>query len=46
MTRAMTLIKMFFVGSLRALTADVSKRLSEKVVSVTFHLGLFPVNPQ
>ena len=31
MTRAMTLIKMYFVGSLRALTADVSKRLSEKV---------------
>lgn len=31
MTRAMTLIKMFFVGSLRALSADVSKRLSEKV---------------
>ena len=30
MTRAMTLIKMYFVGSLRALTADVSKRLSEK----------------
>ncbi|KAL4078302.1 Sec34-like family-domain-containing protein [Scleroderma yunnanense] len=35
MTRAMTLIKMFFVGSLRALTADISKRLSEKDVSVT-----------
>ena len=31
MTRAMTLIKMYFVGSLRALTTDVSKRLSEKV---------------
>lgn len=31
MTRAMTLIKMYFVGSLRALSADVSKRLSEKV---------------
>ena len=30
MTRAMTLIKMYFVGSLRSLTADVSKRLSEK----------------
>ncbi|CDO75690.1 hypothetical protein BN946_scf184585.g3 [Trametes cinnabarina] len=35
MTRAMTLIKMYFVGSLRALTADVSKRLSEKDVSTT-----------
>lgn len=31
MTRAMTLIRMFFVGSLRALTADVSRRLLEKV---------------
>jgi conserved oligomeric Golgi complex subunit 3 len=31
MTRAMTLIKMYFVGSLRALSADVSKRLYEKV---------------
>jgi conserved oligomeric Golgi complex subunit 3 len=31
MTRAMTLIKMYFVGSLRALTADVSRRISEKV---------------
>lgn len=31
MTRAMTLIRMFFVGSLRALTADVSRKLLEKV---------------
>ena len=31
MTRAMTLIKMYFVGSLRALVADVTKRISEKV---------------
>ncbi|KAG6809162.1 hypothetical protein H0H92_001356 [Tricholoma furcatifolium] len=31
MTRAMTLIKMYFVGSLRALSVDVSKRLNEKV---------------
>lgn len=31
MTRAMTLIKMFFVGSLRALTQDITRRLSEKV---------------
>ena len=36
MTRAMTLIKMYFVGSLRALTADVSKRLSEKVLMTLF----------
>ena len=27
----MTLIKMYFVGSLRALVADVTKRISEKV---------------
>jgi hypothetical protein len=33
MTRAMTLIKMYFVGSLRALTTDVSRRISEKVGS-------------
>ena len=31
MTRAMTLVKMYFVGSLRALTQDVWRRLSEKV---------------
>ncbi|KAF8882705.1 Sec34-like family-domain-containing protein [Infundibulicybe gibba] len=31
MTRAMTLIKMFFVGSLRALSSDVSKRMAEKM---------------
>lgn len=37
LTRAMTLIKMYFVGSLRALTSDVSKRLSEKVLSVLNH---------
>lgn len=35
MTRAMTLIKMFFVGSLKALTVDVTKRMGEKDVSVT-----------
>ncbi|KAG1812095.1 Sec34-like family-domain-containing protein [Suillus subaureus] len=40
MTRAMTLIKMFFVGSLRALTADVSRRLSEKDVSSTAQMHL------
>ena len=31
LTRAMTLIKMYFVGSLKALTADIQRRLSEKV---------------
>jgi conserved oligomeric Golgi complex subunit 3 len=31
----MTLIKMYFAGSLRALTADISRRLSEKDVSST-----------
>ncbi|KIK99386.1 hypothetical protein PAXRUDRAFT_8909 [Paxillus rubicundulus Ve08.2h10] len=40
MTRAMTLIKMFFIGSLRALTADVSRRLSEKDVSATAEMHL------
>ena len=35
MTRAMTLIKMYFVGSVRALTADISRRLAEKDVSAT-----------
>ena len=39
MTRAMTLIKMFVVGSLRALSSDVSKRLSEKV-SIRLRLPL------
>ncbi|KAF9011857.1 Sec34-domain-containing protein [Cyathus striatus] len=43
MTRAMTLIKMNFVGSLRALTADISRRLSEKDLSehIQTHL-LYP----
>jgi hypothetical protein len=36
MIRAMTLIKMYFVGSFRALTIDVSKRLSEKVSAFHF----------
>jgi hypothetical protein len=35
MTRAMTLIKMYFVGSVRALTTDISRRLFEKDVSAT-----------
>ncbi|KAF9241866.1 Sec34-like family-domain-containing protein [Melanogaster broomeanus] len=40
MTRAMTLIKMFFIGSLRALTTDVFRRLSEKDVSATAQMHL------
>ncbi|KZT63738.1 Sec34-domain-containing protein [Daedalea quercina L-15889] len=40
MTRAMTLIKMFFVGSLKALTVDVAKRMSEKDVSATAQMHL------
>ncbi|KAF9012256.1 Sec34-domain-containing protein [Hymenopellis radicata] len=40
MTRAMTLIKMYFVGSLRALSADISRRLSEKDVSSTAQMHL------
>ncbi|KAH9858997.1 Sec34-domain-containing protein [Lenzites betulinus] len=40
MTRAMTLIKMYFVGSLRALTTDVHKRLSEKDVSTVAQMHL------
>ena len=35
MTRAMTLIKMYFVGSLRALTADIQKRISASTSSTT-----------
>ena len=38
MTRAMTLIKMYFVGSLRALVADVTKRISEKVPALLWTL--------
>ncbi|KAH0584972.1 Conserved oligomeric Golgi complex subunit 3 [Termitomyces sp. J132] len=40
MTRVMTLIKMYFVGSLRALSVDVSKRLYEKDVSPTAQMHL------
>ncbi|KAN0130284.1 Sec34 domain containing protein [Lactarius tabidus] len=40
MTRAMTLIKMYFVGSLRALTQDVSRRLFEQEVSDTAQMHL------
>ncbi|KAJ7057953.1 Sec34-like family-domain-containing protein [Mycena amicta] len=35
MTRAMTLVRMYFVASLKALSADVSKRMGEKDVSHT-----------
>ncbi|KAF8965587.1 Sec34-like family-domain-containing protein [Flammula alnicola] len=35
MTRAMTLIKMNFVGSLRALSSEISKRLADKDISPT-----------
>jgi conserved oligomeric Golgi complex subunit 3 len=43
MTRAMTLIKMYFVGSLRALTQDVSRRLFEQVFfPLRTHLKLSP----
>ncbi|KIL64608.1 hypothetical protein M378DRAFT_126439 [Amanita muscaria Koide BX008] len=40
MTRAMTLIKMFFIGSLRALSSDISKRMNEKDVSSTAQMHL------
>ncbi|KAJ7837718.1 Sec34-like family-domain-containing protein [Mycena leptocephala] len=40
MTRAMTLIRMYFVGSLKALSVDVSKRMSEKDVSTTAQMHL------
>ncbi|TFK18234.1 hypothetical protein FA15DRAFT_760714 [Coprinopsis marcescibilis] len=40
MTRAMILIKMNFVGSLRALSSDISKRLSEKDVSQTAQMHI------
>jgi conserved oligomeric Golgi complex subunit 3 len=38
MTRSMTLIKMNFVGSLRALSSEVTKRLSEKVTRSSIFL--------
>jgi hypothetical protein len=38
MTRAMTLIRMNFVGSLRALSTEISKRTSE---TVRTDLGIF-----
>ena len=45
MTRAMTLIKMYFVGSLRALTADVSRRISEKVCYLSLNHPLMTHSP-
>ncbi|KAF7289949.1 RRM domain-containing protein [Mycena indigotica] len=35
MTRAMTLVRMYFVASLKTLSADISKRMGEKDVSHT-----------
>jgi hypothetical protein len=41
MTRAMTLIKMYVVGALKALTADIQRRMAEKVRIVQL-LGFEP----
>ncbi|KAI5119861.1 hypothetical protein M0805_000695 [Coniferiporia weirii] len=40
LTRAMTLIKMYFVGSLKALSADISKRMSDREASQTAQMHL------
>lgn len=40
LTRAMTLIKMYFVGSLKALTSDIIKRIPDKEISSTAQLHL------
>ncbi|EJD02929.1 Sec34-domain-containing protein [Fomitiporia mediterranea MF3/22] len=40
MTRAMTLIKMYFVGSLKALTSDIMKRHSSNEISSTAQMHL------
>src|SRR4051794_32074995 len=40
MTRAITLIKMYFMASLRALTADIARRMSEKVPSSHSHSSI------
>ena len=40
LTRAMTLIKMYFVGSLKALTSDVSRRMPDKQVTSTTQMHL------
>lgn len=39
----MTLIKMYFVGSLRALTSDVSRRMSENVLTFFLFHYLHPL---
>ena len=44
MTRAMTLIKMNFVGSLRALSSEVIKPLSEKVARSSVHCPFLHVD--
>ncbi|EJD52335.1 cis-golgi transport vesicle tethering complex subunit [Auricularia subglabra TFB-10046 SS5] len=41
LTRAMTLIKMYFVGSLKALTVDITKRIADKDVSSTSGVHLY-----
>ncbi|KAH8119149.1 Sec34-domain-containing protein [Phellopilus nigrolimitatus] len=40
LTRAMTLIKMYFVGSLKALATDIARRMSDKEVSQTAQMHL------
>jgi conserved oligomeric Golgi complex subunit 3 len=35
MTRAMTLIKMYFISALKTLSADIQKKMSEKGISST-----------
>ena len=40
MTRAMTLTRMYFVGSMKALTSDISRRMSEKELSQTAQMHL------
>ncbi|KAH7107976.1 cis-golgi transport vesicle tethering complex subunit [Auriculariales sp. MPI-PUGE-AT-0066] len=41
LTRAMTLIKMYFVASLKALTADINSRLASKDISTTSRVHLY-----
>ena len=41
MTRAMTLVKMNFVGSLRALTSEISKRLADDISPTAQHHLLY-----
>ncbi|KIJ49534.1 hypothetical protein M422DRAFT_160832 [Sphaerobolus stellatus SS14] len=40
LTRAMTLIRMFFIGSLKALAADIYRRTVDKEISDTAHMHL------